>query len=72
MILLKLFKVTYWYDYDSKIGTFIKFVIARNIVEAKRIVEEELFTLDSMKIENVEEIAQLLCSVDMEWHKIWV
>lgn len=67
---MKLFKVICWYDCDSKIDTFANFVIAENSIEAKRIVEEEVWTLDGMKIKDVEEIdmsySKLLCSVDID------
>lgn len=68
--MLKLFKVICWYDCDSKIDTFVNFVIAGNSTEAKRIVEEEVWTLDGMEIKSIEEIdmsyPQLLCTVDID------
>lgn len=67
--MLKLFRVTCWYG-DFKPDTFENIVIAGNIIEAKRIVEEEVWSLNGMKIKHVEEInmflPQLLCSYDSE------
>ena len=66
--MLKLFKVTCWYDHTYKNSTFENFVIAGNEIEARRIVEEEVWTLSGMEIKNIEEIdmslPQLLCSTD--------
>ena len=65
---LKLFKVTCWHCDEIKSDTFVNFVVAGNDVEAKRIVEEEIWTLSGMGIKDVEEIdmayPQLLCSVN--------
>lgn len=65
---MKLFKVTCWYSGEYKEDTFENFVIAGNGVEAKRIVEEEVWTMSGMEIAGVEEIdmtmPQLLCSCD--------
>ena len=66
--MLKLFKVTCWSDHIYKNSTFENFVIAGNEIEARRIVEEEVWTLSGMKIKNIEEIdmslPQLLCSTE--------
>ena len=70
--MLKLFQVTCWYDYEFKTKTFENFVIAGNEVEAKRIVEEEVWSYSGMEIKCVKEIdmsfPQLLCCIDTdEW-----
>ena len=73
--MLKLFRVTCWYNCELKddVNTFENFVIAGNEVEARRIVEEEVWSLSGMEIKCVEEIdmslPQLLVSIntaDME------
>lgn len=70
--MLKLFQVTCWYDYELKTKTFENFVIAGNEVEAKRIVEEEVWSYSGMGIKCIKEIdmsfPQLLCCIDTdEW-----
>ena len=54
--ILKLFKVTCWHDNELKNTTFVNIVVAGNKVEAKRIVEEEIWTLGGMGIKSIEEI----------------
>ncbi len=65
---MKLYKVTAWFDGYQKTDTFENFVIAENKTDAKRIVEEEIWTLSGMKIKSVEEIdmtfPQLICYVN--------
>lgn len=67
---LKLFKVTCWYDYVLKEKTFESFVIAGNEVEAKRIVEEEVWSYSGMEIKCVQEIdmslPQLICFINTD------
>lgn len=71
--MLRLFRVTCWDCAEAEDDTFENFVIASNEIEAKRIVEEEIWTLSGMGIKCVEEIdmslPQILCScvtVDIE------
>lgn len=66
-MILKLFQVTCWNDYQRKEYAFENFVIAGNEVEARRIVEEEVCTISGMEIKEVKEVdmsfPQLLCFV---------
>lgn len=68
--MLKLFKVTCFYSGITRTDTFENFVVAGNEVEAKRIVEEEIWTLGGMEVKNVEEIdmsfPQLLASINTD------
>jgi hypothetical protein len=65
---LKLFKVVVWNCFECTEewdATSTCYVIAGNEVEAKRVTEEELWTLGGMSIKSVEEIdmtlPQVLC-----------
>lgn len=64
---LKLFQVTCWNNYQRKEDIFENFVIAGNDVEARRIIEEEVWTISGMEIKEVKEVdmsfPQLLCFV---------
>lgn len=51
---MNLYRVTCYHNKDSKTSTFENLVIAGNEVEAKRIVEEEVWTLSGMEIKSVE------------------
>jgi hypothetical protein len=66
--MLKLFKVTYWYDHTDENTTFSTIVIAGNDIEAKRIVEEEAYGINCIKIKDIQEIhmttPQLVCYID--------
>ena len=70
--MLKLYMVTALYNYEDPDGsdTFENFVIAGNEIEARRIVEEEVWTLSGMAVKSVEEVnmdlPQLLCFVDTD------
>lgn len=68
--MLKLFKVTCWYSGEVKEDTVTSLVIAGNETEAKRIVEEAIWTLGGMEFKSIEEIdmssPQLLCSYNPE------
>ena len=68
VIKLKLFRVTSWFDYKQKADTFENFVIAENEMAARRIVEQEVWSLSGMGIKNTEEIdmslPQLLCFIN--------
>lgn len=70
-IRLKLFRITAWFDYEQETDTFENFVIANNENEAKRIVEQEVWSMGGMKIKSIEEIdmttQQLLCSVNTRY-----
>lgn len=67
---MKLFKVTCWHDSEIKTDTFENFVVARNEIEAKKIVNEEVWSLSGMEIKNVKEIdislPQLLVSINTD------
>ena len=67
---MKLFKVTCWHDGELKVDTFENFVIAGNEIEARRIVEEEVWSLSGMEVKCVTEIdisfPQLLASINTE------
>lgn len=67
---MKLFKVTCWHDSELKVDTFENFVIAGNEIEARRIVEEEVWSLSGMEVKRVTEIdisfPQLLASINTE------
>ena len=68
--MLKLFKVTCWFNYELKTDTFENFVIAENEMVARSIVEKEVWSLSGMEIKCVEEIdmsfPQLLCSINTD------
>ena len=67
---MELFKVTAWFDHEYKTNTFENFVIAKNESDAKRMVNEEIWTLYGMEIKCVEKIdmsvPQILCSINTE------
>ena len=64
---LKLYKVTALFN-PIRLDTFESLVIAGNEIEAQRIVEEEVWTLGGMEIENIEQInmefPQILCCIN--------
>ena len=68
--MLKLFRVTCFHNGVTRADTFENFVVAGNEVEAKRIVEEEIWSLSGMEIKSIKEIdmskPQLLVSVNTE------